>query len=113
MSRLDVFESCPYRAYLQYVEKIPQKPREIPEGPAAGVTYFGGSVLGYEHRLWPASIKRSPNAAYELGSPTSLGPQFGTGATWGRLDVSPGQKTEQVTFLHILDHHMLKVLRMR
>lgn len=26
MSRLDVYESCPYRAYLQYVEKIPQPP---------------------------------------------------------------------------------------
>lgn len=31
-SRLDVFESCPYRAYLQYVEKIPQNPLVIPEG---------------------------------------------------------------------------------
>ena len=32
MSRLDVYESCPYRAYLQYVEKIPQAELVIPEG---------------------------------------------------------------------------------
>jgi CRISPR/Cas system-associated exonuclease Cas4 (RecB family) len=31
-SRLDTFESCPHRAYLQYVEKIPQPPLVIPEG---------------------------------------------------------------------------------
>ena len=32
LSRLDVFETCPYRAYLQYVEKVPQNPLVIPEG---------------------------------------------------------------------------------
>ena len=32
MSRLDVFETCPYRAKLQYIDKIPQKEREVPEG---------------------------------------------------------------------------------
>jgi RecB family exonuclease len=31
-SRLEQFESCPYRVYLQYVEKIPQKELVIPEG---------------------------------------------------------------------------------
>jgi len=31
-TRLDVFESCPLRAKYQYLDKIPQKPREIPEG---------------------------------------------------------------------------------
>ncbi|UCD30549.1 MAG: heparinase II/III family protein [Planctomycetota bacterium] len=80
----------------------PMKPRKIPKGPAEGKTYFGGEVLGYEHRIWPAAIKRSPNATYELGSPTSLGPHFGVGATWGRLDVSPSQNTEKVIFLHLI-----------
>lgn len=32
MSRLDVFESCPYRAELQYIQKIPQNPLVVPEG---------------------------------------------------------------------------------
>lgn len=31
-SRLDVFESCNFRAFLQYVEKVPQNPLVIPEG---------------------------------------------------------------------------------
>jgi hypothetical protein len=31
-SRLEVYESCPYRAYLQYVEKIPTPPLVPPEG---------------------------------------------------------------------------------
>ena len=31
-SRLEVFESCAYRAYLQYVEKIPTPPLVPPEG---------------------------------------------------------------------------------
>ena len=31
-SRLEVYESCPYRAYLQYVEKVPQNPLVPPEG---------------------------------------------------------------------------------
>jgi hypothetical protein len=32
MSRLDVYESCPYRAYLQYVLRIPQNDLVIPPG---------------------------------------------------------------------------------
>ena len=32
MSRLDVYESCPYRAYLQYVERVPTLPLVAPEG---------------------------------------------------------------------------------
>ena len=32
MSRLDVFETCPHRANLQYVLKIPQNPLVVPEG---------------------------------------------------------------------------------
>ena len=32
MSRLDVFESCPYRAFLQFVEKIPGPELVAPEG---------------------------------------------------------------------------------
>lgn len=32
MSRLDVFESCPYRAKLQYVDRIPQPELVPPEG---------------------------------------------------------------------------------
>ena len=32
LSRLDVYETCPYRAYLQYVEKVPQNPIVPPPG---------------------------------------------------------------------------------
>jgi len=32
MSRLDVFETCPYRAKLQYIDRIPQNPLVISEG---------------------------------------------------------------------------------
>jgi RecB family exonuclease len=32
ISRLDVFETCPYRAYLQYVARVPQNPLVVPEG---------------------------------------------------------------------------------
>ncbi len=80
----------------------PMKPRTIPAGPFAGQEYFGGDPLGYEHRLWPAWHLRAPNAAYTLGSPTSLGPQFGVGRTWGRLDVAPLGDAAEVTFLHLL-----------
>lgn len=31
-SRLGVFESCPFRAKLQYVDKIPEPPRPLPPG---------------------------------------------------------------------------------
>lgn len=31
-SRLDVFEQCPHRAYLAYIEKSPEPPRVIPDG---------------------------------------------------------------------------------
>lgn len=32
MSRLDVFESCPYRAKLAYIDRLPEPPRVPPEG---------------------------------------------------------------------------------
>ena len=33
-SRLEVFEACPYRAFLQYVERVPTPPLVPPEGKA-------------------------------------------------------------------------------
>ena len=80
----------------------PMKRRSIPDGSSAGRAYSGGEPFGYEHRLWSASFLSAPNAAYRLGCPTGLGPQFGVGATWGRLDVSPAEKTQQTVFLHLL-----------
>lgn len=80
----------------------PMRPRIIPGGPSAGRTYFGGDPAGFEYRLWPAAFLDAPSAAYELGRPMGLGPQFGVGAAWGRLDVSPSEKMEEVVFLHLL-----------
>ena len=31
-SRLDDYESCPYKAFLKYVDKVPQPPLTVPEG---------------------------------------------------------------------------------
>lgn len=80
----------------------PMTLRTVPDGPSKGTAYYGGDVLGYEHRLWPATFLRSPNAAYRLGTPTALSPHFGVGATWGRLDVSPREDRTDVVFLHLL-----------
>jgi len=80
----------------------PMTLRTVPAGPSKDTSYYGGDVLGYEHRLWPATFLRSPNAAYRLGSPASLGPNFGVGATWGRLDVAPRDDRKNVVFLHLL-----------
>lgn len=80
----------------------PMEPRQILAGPSAGRTYYGGDLIGYEHRLWPASILKGPNVVYKLGRPTGLGPNFGSGATWGRYDVYPALDIDDVTFLHLL-----------
>ncbi len=80
----------------------PMKPRTIDAGRMAGKTYFGGDPFGYEHRLWPSSVLQAPNAAYTLGEPLTLGPQFGLGATWGRYDVQPAEFERAVVFLHLL-----------
>jgi hypothetical protein len=80
----------------------PMRPRQIASGPSAGRTYFGGNPQGFEYRLWPAAFLNAPSAAYELGRPIGLGPQFGVGATWGRLDVYPPGETEEIVFLHLL-----------
>jgi hypothetical protein len=80
----------------------PMRLRTVPSGPLKSTPYYGGDVLGYEHRLWPATFLRSPNAAYRLGKPTNLNPHFGAGSTWGRLDVSPRDDRREVVFLHVL-----------
>ncbi len=80
----------------------PMTARKIPAGAFAEMTYFGGDPFGYEHRLWPSSFQQGPNAAYELGRPTGLGPQMGVGSTWGRYEVTPARDQEDAVFLHLL-----------
>jgi len=80
----------------------PMEARTITSGASAGTSYYGGGPQGYEHRLWPALILKAPNASFTLGMPTGLGHQFGVGATWGRLDVTPAESGNDVTFLHLL-----------
>ncbi|HOW71500.1 MAG TPA: heparinase II/III family protein [Phycisphaerae bacterium] len=80
----------------------PMEAHTIVSGSSAGTSYYGGGPQGYEHRLWPASILRAPNASYTLGMPTGLGSNFGVGATWGRLDVTPAGNSNEVLFLHLL-----------
>ncbi len=80
----------------------PMREMTVPSGASAGKAYHGGDPQGYEHRLGPASVLRAPNAAYTLGSPLTLGPQFGLGATWGRYDVIDTQRDLYTVFLHVL-----------
>ncbi len=80
----------------------PMRPRQMESGPRKGTPYFGGEPFGYEHRLWPASMWRAPNAAYELGRPVNLGPDFGVGSTWGRFEAAPAEPAEKTVFLHLL-----------
>jgi len=80
----------------------PMAARQIPAGPSIGRTYYGGESGGYEHRLAPAVLAHGLNAAYALKEPTGLGENFGVGATWGRLDVTPADDAHEVMFLHLL-----------
>lgn len=99
--RLFVRTLLPAKA-RQLVIGGPRRARQIPDGPFQGQTYYGGDARSFEYRLWPAAVEKGPTAAYELGRPTGLGPQFGVGANWGRLDVSSPENTEEVVFLHLL-----------
>jgi hypothetical protein len=80
----------------------PGTERRIPEGPYAGLRYVGGEASGFEHWLVPAGVAQGCNAWYRLGRPANLGPQFGLGGSWGRLDVQPVQPVQDVLFLHLL-----------
>ena len=80
----------------------PKTPRRIPEGRLKGASYFGGEPDGFEHLLVPAGVSRRDNAYYRLGSPTRLGPQFGLGAVWGRLDVQAPAEPVESRFVHLL-----------
>lgn len=87
----------------------PARRLTIAGGASSGVSYVGGEAFGYEYRLGPACFLRAPAAAYRLGEPIGLGPQFGVGATWGRYDVSVDRTREQsdeppqpTVFLHVL-----------
>jgi hypothetical protein len=86
----------------RYVLGGPMETDSIQEGTAAKRIYHGGHPDGYEHRLWPASFLRAPNAAFVLGAPLGIGPHLGLGATWGRLDVEAAEHVGDVTFLHVL-----------
>src|SRR4029079_17741966 len=86
--RLFVRTLMPENAHRRLVGG-PMRAQTIKDGPSAGQTYYGGNPGGYEYRLWPAHFLKAPSAAYELGKPLGLGPQFGVGGAWGRYDVSP------------------------
>jgi hypothetical protein len=80
----------------------PKTPHVIPEGRSKGTTYFGGDEDGYEHLTLPIHISSHNNAHYRLGNPTRLGPQFGLGAVWGRLDVQAPSDPVETRFVHLL-----------
>jgi len=81
----------------------PQTVLSVRSGPCFGRSYVGSGPGGYEYRITPASIEGGGgNAWYELGAPTDLGPMFGAGAGWGRLEVEPLEEGTEHTFLHVL-----------
>ncbi|MHA1599525.1 MAG: heparinase II/III domain-containing protein [Alphaproteobacteria bacterium] len=80
----------------------PAKQRTIQAGPSTGASYVGGDGGGYEYRLASADFRQGLNAAYRLGRPMNLGPQFGAGEAWGRLEVAPRENADSTVFLHML-----------
>lgn len=80
----------------------PQEVSQIRGGPSAGRRYVGSRPNGFEYRLTPASVAEGLNAWYELAQPGGLGPMFGAGACWGRLEVEPLNAATQHTFVHLL-----------
>lgn len=80
----------------------PAKEQRVADGPHAGLPYVGGQGDGYEHWLLAGNRPGGVNAWYRLGRPADLGPQFGAGRSWGRIDVQPAQPDQVVLFVHLL-----------
>lgn len=65
----------------------PAKQIVIADGPNKGMTYVGGAQNSFERLIQPIGQGENENAWYQLGSPTILGPDFGTPSHWGRVEI--------------------------
>jgi len=74
----------------------------IPRGPSAGRRYLGSSERGFEYWLSPAMLNGGANAWYRLGNPNTLGPAFGVGGGWGRMEVEALDKGPNRLFITAL-----------
>lgn len=80
-------------------------PREflsVPRGPSAGRKYVGSSDRGFEYWLSPAALNGGANAWYRLVNPGTLGPAFGLGGGWGRIEVEAVDKGPNRLFITAL-----------
>jgi len=74
----------------------------VTRGAFSGLEYLGSGPRGFEYWCTPASVDGGANAWYRLGSPVSIGPAFGSGAGWGRMEVEAlGDETGRM-FVHVL-----------
>ena len=62
LSRLEVFESCPYRANLEYIERVPKPPLEAPPGKDEHPLERGRRI----HDLAEAFVKKNIELPEEL-----------------------------------------------
>jgi len=74
----------------------------VAEGRHSGRTYLGGDPDSFERLIIPAGRPGAANAWYRLGCPSLLGPQFGQPPHWGRIELEPLERSQEVTFLCLL-----------
>lgn len=76
---------------------------EITQGRYRGMTYIGGSQVGFERLIAPVSQSRRPaNAWYRLGKPELLGPDFATREHWGRVEIESLGRAADYVFVSVL-----------
>lgn len=80
----------------------PADVQRIPRGSFQGRPYIGGSPRGFEYWLSPAPMKDGANAWYRLGQPATLGDAFGSGSSWGRIEVEAVDDSTSLVFVHAL-----------
>ncbi len=74
----------------------------IPRGPSASRKYLGSSDRGFEYWLSPAMLNGGANAWYRLVNPGTLGPAFGVGGGWGRMEFEAADKGPNRLFVTAL-----------
>lgn len=80
----------------------PQKVEQVTAGQHRGRSYVGGGHDTFEYWLTPFSVSGGMNAWFRLGQPVDLGPAFGVGAGWGRLEVEPVDAAAESVMVHLL-----------
>lgn len=128
-SRLEQYESCPYRVYLQYVEKVPQAELVIPEGRDEHPLVRGRRLHDAAEHFVTRNIELIPELAANFGTAFSdararyaASPELcvveedwavtqdweTTGYyapdTWGRMKLDLGLISDDETHIDIVDY---------